>query len=93
MSQSIHANPDEMDVFALHLKSFNERLAEEMSRLRGAFARVGETWTDAKYRSFADEFIRTMTLLENFGRASEDFIGYLYSESAFLRQYLDRNLR
>lgn len=91
MNQVI-ASPDEMDTFALQLRLFNERIREEISRLNAAFSRVGETWQDAKYRTFADEYIRTMTTLHDFIQTSEGFIGFLYSESAFLRQYLGRHI-
>lgn len=90
---SVKANPKDMRAFAGYLKRFNAMLTEEKRQLWAQFVRLGDTWRDQKYQTFAREFEQTMRLLDHFIKAGEDIAPFLLKDAEILDEYLGRRRR
>jgi uncharacterized protein YukE len=90
MTPQVIASPEEIERFARDLKQFNAQLADSMSRLKGQFADLGETWRDQEHQKFAREFEQTMRVLQQFTRTSEQHIPFLLRKAVRLRAFLEQ---
>jgi len=84
------ANPEDLERFARDLKQFNAQLREQMSRLQGQFASLGETWRDQEHQKFASEFEQAVRVLHHFMRSAEQQIPFLLRKAQRLRDYLNQ---
>jgi uncharacterized protein YukE len=62
----IHTDPERMRRFAGDLKKFADSVSNEMSGIRGKLARLGDTWQDQQYETFADIFAKAEGMLKEF---------------------------
>jgi uncharacterized protein YukE len=74
MSRIVRINSGDVRLFASQLKEFNSNLASGSARLRAQFQRLGETWQDPQYATFAQEFGQTMENLRRFQHISDDVV-------------------
>ncbi len=65
MSQ-VHGNPEEMRRFAQALTRFVSQLDGEVKRIDGQSRQVGESWNDAQYQRFMQEWTQTLSALKRF---------------------------
>jgi len=87
---NVVGNPEELDRFADNLKQFNTQLRESMSRLKGQFAQLGDTWRDQEHQKFAQEFEQTMRLLHNFVQTADAHIPFLKRKAQKLYEFLNQ---
>lgn len=71
MSQ-IHNNSDQLRAFALQLENFSKSLEDHMTRLNTSLGRLSDTWKDAGFNEFHDEFSRTQTSVKKFVEQAND---------------------
>jgi uncharacterized protein YukE len=90
MSLQAIANPEDLERFARDLKQFNAQLSDQISRLQGQFASLGETWRDQEHQKFASEFEQTVRVLHHFMRSAEQQIPFLLRKAQRLRDYLSQ---
>ena len=90
MSSEVKAKPEDIERFARELKQFNDQLRDNMARLQGQFARLGETWRDQEHQKFAQEYEQTMRVLHQFMRSADQQIPFLLRKAQRLRDYLDQ---
>jgi uncharacterized protein YukE len=81
-------DPEELRRFASDLKVFNDRMRDQMATLRGRFRHLGETWRDQEQQRFAQEFDKTVKVLDRFVRESETYISFLRQKARPVDQYL-----
>ena len=89
MPQAI-VDPDELKNFAHNLKRFNTELRGRMSHLQGQFSRLGETWRDQEHAKFAQDYIQTMRVLNNFIQESDAHIPFLLKKAQRAQDFLDQ---
>jgi len=86
MSQ-VHADPDELDLFAQSLARFIENLNEAVNGLRQSFSVLEETWQDATKNRFEENLNLLLRQFSQFEANTEEFIPYLRSKASSLREY------
>ncbi|OGA17068.1 MAG: hypothetical protein A3I63_08420 [Betaproteobacteria bacterium RIFCSPLOWO2_02_FULL_66_14] len=84
----IHADPEQLKRFARDLSQFNIELANMMSRIRGSFSSLSDTWSDQEHAKFAEEFSRTMRQLDNFIVVADEHIPLLVRKAEHLERFL-----
>ncbi|MEW5872348.1 MAG: WXG100 family type VII secretion target [Chloroflexota bacterium] len=89
MPQAI-ADPEDLQRFAQELRQFNEILKDSMSRLKGQFGALGDTWRDQEHQKFAQEFEQTLAVLQHFRQSSEQQIPFLLRKAERIREYLQQ---
>ena len=87
MSQ-LEVTPDELDRFARMLQGFNIELQGQSRRITAEFGRLGDTWRDQEHQRFADEFQKTMAVIERFIQVSEEQVPFLTRKAERAREYL-----
>jgi uncharacterized protein YukE len=85
----VHANPDDLERFANALKRGTEEIEQQASRLAAEYGRLGDSWKDAKFRSFAADFDRSMSSLRAATRALDPYPPKLRRHAQALRQFLN----
>jgi uncharacterized protein YukE len=88
MSPQAIADPEHLERFARDLGRFTSRLRDDLTRLQGGFAAVGETWRDQEHVKFAREFEQTSRILHQFIRASDEHIPFLLRKAQRIHDYL-----
>ena len=91
MSSEVKAKPEDIERFARELKQFNDQLRDNMARLQGQFARLGETWRDQEHQKFAQEYEQTMRVLHQFMRSADQQIPFLLRKAQRLRDYVGQH--
>jgi uncharacterized protein YukE len=81
-------DPDEIERFAHSLQQFLDSLNDAVGRLNGAFACLGDTWTDEKRARFEEEYHSLVQQLRRFDANASEQIPYLAALAARLREYL-----
>lgn len=87
MSQ-VHGNPEEMRRFAQALNRFVSQLDSEVKRIDGQARQVGETWNDAQYQKFMQDWSQTLTAIKRFIGDAPQYAQYVSKKAADLDQYL-----
>jgi uncharacterized protein YukE len=89
MPQAI-ANPEELERFARDLKVYITQLRDNTARLNSQFQNLGDTWRDQEQQKFAQEFLQTMHVLDQFTRSADQQIPFLLRKAQRLREYLSQ---
>lgn len=87
MSQ-VHGNPEDMRRFAQALNRFVSQLDSEVKRIDGQARQVGETWNDAQYQKFMQDWLQTLTAIKRFIGDAPQYAQYVSKKAADLDQYL-----
>ena len=88
MSYQAIVNPEELERFARELKRFNDEIKERTNRLQGQFRQLGETWRDQEHRKFAEEFWKTMGVIQAFTKTADKHVPFLLRKAERAREYL-----
>ncbi|HBJ38213.1 MAG TPA: hypothetical protein DDZ51_26355 [Planctomycetaceae bacterium] len=83
-----HADPDELEEFAVQLGSYLEEVDSLTCILQQRFAGLSDTWQDQEQQRFADEFDQLTSTLRRFNAAVEPLIPHLRAKASHLRDYL-----
>ncbi|MEW5872342.1 MAG: WXG100 family type VII secretion target [Chloroflexota bacterium] len=89
MSPQADANPEDLERFAAELGVFCKELEGRLARLRGQFAKLGETWQDQEHSKYAREFQETSLVVQRFLRTAEQHTPLLKRKAQRLRGYLE----
>lgn len=90
MVQAI-VDPEDLRMFASELRRLNDEVHDRMIALKGLFAALGETWRDQEQAKFAEEFDRTLTVLESFHTSADKHFPFLLGKAEAAQEYLDRS--
>jgi len=86
---SVHANPDDLRMFAMDVRSFAENAEDAGVGLRGRFKRLD--WDDDQQRRFGQQLDEAVSHLRRLVLAVDnDLIPYLTSKAAHLERYQGR---
>ena len=88
MSPQAIVDPEELELFAHSLASFNSQLADSTRSLSSQFVQLSDTWRDQQQQRFEAIFAETVRTLQHFMQAAEEQIPYLQKKAAEARQYL-----
>lgn len=80
---------EELEEFTRKLELFNRHSSDLMRGLMESFHRLGETWRDAAFDRYADDFIIFMGKLEGFIDESDAQLPSLRDRAARARAYLE----
>ncbi len=87
MSQ-VHGNPEEMRRFSQALTRFVGSLDGEVKRIDAQARQVGESWNDAQYQRFMQDWSQTLTAIKRFINEAPQYAQYVSRKAADLEQYL-----
>jgi uncharacterized protein YukE len=88
MMSQVHGNPEAMRQFAQALTRFVSQLDSEVKRIDGQSRQVGESWNDAQYQRFIQEWTQTLSVLKRFIGEAPQYAQYVSKKAADLEQYL-----
>ena len=88
MSQ-VHGNPQEMRNFARALRQFASQLEGEVRRIDGQSRAVGQSWNDAEYRKFMQEWQQATAALKRFLGEVPRYEQHVNRKAEALEQYIN----
>lgn len=77
MAGRIDVTPEEVEVFAQHLRQFSARLGDDFGRLRAQVGRLGESWRDEAHLRYVESFQDLAKAIDRFQKASGEHVPYL----------------
>jgi WXG100 family type VII secretion target len=86
MAQAI-VDPKELRRFAGNLRQFNADLEQCLSRVRGQFQQLGQTWQDNDYRQFEQVFATTVQQMRKYVQTSEAFLPVLDKKAQAIEEF------
>jgi uncharacterized protein YukE len=89
MSQ-IHANPDEIELFANSLAQFEAHVREELVRIQNAYALMQETWADECQQKYNQHFDEVIPMISRLLEETPEHVCYLQNKVEQLRAFLNR---
>jgi len=81
-------DPEALQRFAAQLKRFTSDVQIQLATVHRQFLKLGETWQDQEHAKFAEEFERTVHVMNRFASASEKQIPILLRKAQSIREYL-----
>ncbi len=85
----VRANADDLERFAAALRSATEEIEKQTHRLTSEYRRLGGSWKDKKFASFAGDFDRSVAALRSATKALEPYPPKLRRHAQALRQFLN----
>ncbi len=85
----VRANADDMERFVAALRSATEEIERQTSRLNSEYHRLGDSWKDKKFASFASDFDRSVAALRAATKALQPYPPKLRRHAQALRQFLN----
>jgi len=89
MPQAI-GDPVDLERFSHNLKAFNNQLRQSCSQLNSQFKNLGSTWRDQEHHKFAQEFLQTIKVIQNFLQIADEHIPFLQKKAMRLNEYLNQ---
>lgn len=89
MASGVRLNPEELEQFISALQNFNRQTEELMKDMNAKFDRLGDTWQDAAYQRFGDDYMLTMARLQQFIDESDAHLPRLRERAARARELLE----
>jgi uncharacterized protein YukE len=83
-------DPEELRRFAQQLKRFTGELQHQLTALQGQFAGLGDTWRDQEHEKFAQEFTRTILVMNHFVETANQHIPFLMRKAERIDEYLQQ---
>lgn len=90
MSQDAIVRPEDLRNFVATLNRFSEDLRSNMSNLRAALDRVGETWRDQGHEEFVQTFNQSAAALDQFLQAADEHAAYLLRKADAAQAFIDQ---
>ncbi len=81
-------DPEELRRFAHTLKHFNGELRHQIAVLQGQFAGLGDTWRDQEHDKFAQNFVQTMQVVNQFLNDADLHVPFLLRKAQRIEEYL-----
>jgi len=83
-------DPEELRRFAHTLKHFIGELRHEIAVLQGQFAGLGDTWRDQEHDKFAQQFVQTMQVINQFLHDADEHVPFLLRKAQRIEEYLQQ---
>lgn len=88
----VHGNPDEIRLFATHLRQFSSNLGELRGATLSRMADLNQSWKDRENSEFVDRYREVIGPLDPLIATLDEYAAFLVRKAAALDSYLNTKL-
>ncbi len=89
MSKAI-VDPEDLILFAQELRDLNSDFYTRLTRVKGKFDQLGDSWQDQEQAKFAQGFEQTIQVLVHFMETVDEQIPFLMRKAEAAQTYLNQ---